>query len=294
MQGTYKVYIDGKVVDQGNIITNAGRIGLLNCIAGKKNGFIESIVVGIGDTAATVNDESLVFEVSGTNVNTSIVDLINEKIYFKGVLPLADQYEVREIGCFPGSILASQLRGSRQASLISNFNSQTRWNDVIGVSTISTDNNRLDDNSIKYSILASQTAKGYASADLDLSSLPPDAKFSFAYYTINIADVIIRFKTDDSNYYHFDAAPVSAGYHISSFLKSDFVSTGSPSWDDINAIEIEALATASNGSIILDGLRYDVTSGIENDLLTRAVFPDPIVKLSGITMDIEYVLDLDI
>jgi len=96
-------------VSTTNVITNPGRLGILNAIAGKRLGFAESLVVGIGRTTATVDDESLVFEVAKCDINTAIVDPVNEKIYFKGVLPINDQYEVHELGCYPSSSLAAKV-----------------------------------------------------------------------------------------------------------------------------------------------------------------------------------------
>ncbi len=294
MQGQYNIYLNDKIVYQKNIITSAGRLGALNAIAGKRNSFIESIVVGIGDTVATENDSDLVFEVGGANVGTVIVDPVNEKIYFKSVLPIGDQYEVHELGCYPTSITTAQNINTQASSLLLNFNSQTRWFDTQGTSTRETTNNRLDVDSIQYSMSASQTVKGYAGVNLDLSLLAENTEFSLAYYSNNLSDLIIRFKNDDSNYYSYDGLTISNGYNISQFLKSNFVSTGTPSWSSINSIAIEATATASPGTISLDGLRYSLSNGIENNLLTRAVLDTPIVKLAGITMDVEYVLSLDL
>lgn len=269
-------------------------MGILNAIAGRRLGFVESIVVGIGETVASITDESLVFEVSGADMTTAIVDPVNEKVYFKTVLPIDDQYIVYEIGCFPNKILAARSAGSISSALLINFNSQTRWYDTTGSHTLGTTNNRLDVNSIQYSISGSATAKGYALVDLDLSYLPDETQFSFAYYASNLSDLIIRFKTDDSNYYSYNSLSVTNGYHISPFAKADFSTTGTPSWNDINSVEVEAIATASPGVVSLDGLRYDLTTGVNNDLLSRAVLTTPVVKMAGVTMDIEYVLDLDL
>lgn len=294
MRGMYNIYSDGKKISHGNVITNAGRLGILNTLAGKRNGFAESICVGIGNTAATINDEALVFQVSGADMTTSIIDPINEKIYFKAVLPINDQYVVYEIGCFPNNFLASQSIDTTSSSLLINFSNLTRWEDVDGEYTLESTNNRFDINSIQYDIVATETAKGYALVDLDLSYLPEETKFSFAYYSSELSDFIVRFKTDDSNYFSYNGLTVSNGYQIASFLKSDFTLTGSPLWSDINYVEIEAIAGASPGVISLDALRYDVLSGENNELLSRAVLATPVSKLAGITMDIEYVLDLDV
>lgn len=289
MQGTYKISTNGNIIEQGNIITNSGRLGVLNAVAGRRTGFVESISVGIGNQTATVDDTQLQFEVSGATISAAIVDPVNEKIYFKAVLPIGDEYEVYELGCYANSITTAQNISSKLSALLVNFNSQTRWTDSAGTSVIGSSNNRLDANSIQATVSGSY--KGYASTDLDLSSLPDDTKFSLASYTMGATAYSISFDTDSSNYYSYTLSNTN-GYKIESFLKSDLVATGSPNWNDINSITISINATS--GFLSLDGLRYDSSNGVENNILTRAVLSSPVQKLAGITMDVEYVLDLNV
>lgn len=294
MQGTYKIFCNGNLIQKDNVITNIGRITALNAIAGKRKGFAESIVVGIGNTSALATNKKLDFLVSGADISTIITDPVNEKVYFKAVLPVGDQYEVYELGCYTSRFNSSAQSGANQGALLNNFNSSTPWISTVGSHTISSTNSRLDADSIQYSLSSSSTGTGYVSTSLDLSDLPADTIFSLAYYTNNIADVVLRFKNDSSNYYTYDAASVTNGYHISEFLKSSFVATGTPTWNNITQIELSATATGSAGTFSIDGLRYDIPNNNENGLLSRAVLSSPIQKMSGLTMDIEYVLELNI
>jgi|SRR5687767_689382 len=294
MQGQYKIFVDGELLYIKNIITAEGRLAAINAIAGKRTGFAESIVVGIGSTAATADDKTLEFLVAGSSISTIITDPVNERIYFKSVLPAGDQYKIYELGCYSSGINAALQTGVSTGVLLNNFNGATTWTDVSGTHTLSAVNSRLDSDSIEYAITASGTVKGYATSAIDLSSLPDSTEFSLAYYVNNLADLIIRFKTDDTNYYSYNGLVVSNGYKIDKFLKSDFSATGSPNWASIVAIEIEATATGSPGTISLDGLRYDIVQAAGSGLVSRAVLSSPMEKLSGITMDIEYVLELDI
>jgi hypothetical protein len=292
MLGTYKICVDEKQVYQRNIITNSGRLAILNSLYGLQTGFAESIVVGIGTTAATVNDTSLVFEVGGSDVAMRIIDPVNEKLYLKGVLPASDHYEVNELGCSKTNLITAQQQGSQRGALLINFNSFTPWIDLNGTHSIVTTNSKLGVDSISYSITASATVDGYVTTGLDLSLLKNNTIFSFAYFASNLADLKIRMKTDDSNYYEYDGLSVTNGYRIDSFARSSFVATGTPDWANITSIAIFATATGSAGTLTMDGLRYDTPSGIDNGLLSRAVLSSPIIKANGVTMDIEYILEL--
>jgi len=294
VQGLYKILCDGIIVHKKNVITDIGRITTLNAIAGKIKGFAESIVVGIGNTSASTSDKKLDFLVSGADISTIITDPVNEKLYFKAVLPVVDQYEVHELGCYTSRFNSAAQSGANQGALLNNFNSSTPWISTSGSHTVSGSNSRLDADSIQYILSASATGTGYVATSLDLINLPADTIFSLAYYVTGISDVILRFKNDDSNYYTYDGVSVTNGYQIAEFLKSDFVSTGSPAWNGITQIELSAIAGGSGGTFSVDGLRYDIPNNNENGLLSRAVLSSPIQKMSGLTMDIEYVLELDL
>lgn len=292
MLGTYKIYANGTEVYQRNIITNSGRLAVLNSLYGVQTGFAESIVVGIGATAATINDTSLEFAVGGSDIQMKIIDPINEKLYLKGVLPAGDHYEVRELGCSKTNLVTAQQQGAQRGALIINFNSLIPWVDVDGTHTFVTTNSRLSVDSLNYSITASGTVEGYMLTGFDLSLLKSSVVFSLAYYASNLADLSIKMNTDNSNYYQYDGLAVSTGYHIDPFMKSDFVATGTPDWSNITSVSVSATATGSTGTLTLDGLRHDTPSGIDDGLLSRAVLDTPILKANGVTMDIEYILEL--
>jgi hypothetical protein len=294
MQGTYKITIGDNTYKYKNIITNDGKLTLLNTIGGKRKGWANAIVVGIGSSAATVDDTALNFAVSGADTSMSIVDYVNEKVYFKASLPVNDNYTVYELGCHAGNIASAQRSSQTGGSLLAVFTtSVSLWTDVQGTSVSDTTNNRIGEDSISYSILAAGTAQGFMNLTNDFSQLPADTKFNFAYHCSNLADLILRFKVDDANYYESDAYSVANGYNISSVSKSAFVATGSPTWTDIRFFEIEATATGSPGSISIDALRYDLIGQTGEGLLSRVVIT-PDAKLIGVTMDVEYVLELDL
>lgn len=272
------------------MITAIGKENLLNAIAGTKKGWATTIMVGIGDTATTVDDTYLEFPISGGDISTVIVDPINNKIYFKATLNVQDEYEIREMACYPGNIIGLQQSGDNGGSTITIFGSQQNWIDLDGTSVANTTHARAGSQTLKYTLTASDTASGYTALNTELGVLKSDAVFSFAYYISNISALDLKFMVDSSNYYHYTGWSLTNGYHIGKVLKSDFVAVGTPDWSTVVTLQIDTTATGSPGALELDALRYD--SAGEATMLTRVVVSPPIKKLIGKTLDIEYVFDL--
>lgn len=293
VRGTYKLTTEDGIVVAKNIITNAGRASILNAVAGKSVGFATSLVAGIGSTTATINDTELEYAVGGNDINAVIADLVNEKLYFKATLPSADNYEIRELGCFSTNYTGAQNSFGAGSIALLVFGENTPWEDDTGISTLANTNNRIGAVSIQYS--AFSTAKGHTAFQQDLAILPDDATFDLAYYVNSISDLILRFKFDDSNYFECATWPVTNGYNIAKVAKSTFTVTGTPSWDNLTVLEVEATGTAA--TLSLDALRYTVpvvSEAINSSLLSRVVLTTPQQKLAGVSMDIEYMLELDI
>lgn len=299
MQGTYRITLGGKayeyknvVYEFKNIITNAGRLGLLRAISGQVNGWAASIVAGIGNTAADVADTSLNFLVSGGDINATIIDPVNEKLYFKATLPLQDDFTIYELGCYASNTLSTQSTESGGGSLLAVFTSDSQWTDTDGTHATETTQSRVGKNSISYTIAASDTVIGHLTYINDLSFIPANANIKFAYHINNVTDIILRFKVDDSNYYQYNGWSVTNGYHIETALKSAFTVTGSPSWSTIQTLEVETVANGSGGTVSLDAVRYELPLSTESDLLSRVVLVTPQQKLPGVSLDIEYLLEL--
>lgn len=291
MQGHYKLTIGDQSWSFKNIVTDAGKRSILNVLAGKKMGLVGSVVVGIGATAATEDDLKLDFLVGGADINVVIVDPVNKKLYFKATLPVQDQYTIYEFGALENSFMGAQQSPDSGGLIIATLSSETNWTDTTGTHTTDTTNSRIGVDSLGYTLSASATGKGYTPLVQDLSFLPDSSSFTFAYYVTGIADVIVRFKVDDSNYYQANTWPVTNGYQISSVLKSAFTTTGSPTWDAIRYLELEAVAGGSGGSVFYDAIRYNRPVGDENNLLSRVVLGTPKNKIAGVQADIEYMLE---
>lgn len=291
MQGIYKIYCDNDLVHEfKNIITIQGKNRIRQILAGKTTGFASSILVGIGSTTPAANDTKLTFAVEGASVMNTMTDDTTNKIYFKTSLPVDKQYKIYELGCYSSN--SATAKQYQQSALLMTFGEATNWTDGSGVHTLNSTNTRLGISSIRYSLSGSGVGRGSVPFQIDLSQLLSDTEFTIAYFSNNISNVKIRFKNSSSDYWESTIIPTNNNaYNISSFAKSSFVATGSPDWTTISSLEIQATATASAGTIDLDSIRYDAISTTESLLLSRALPSSPILKPSGSTMDIEYVLE---
>lgn len=293
MQGTYKINNNGKTYVAKNVITNAGKVSILNAVAGKASGFASSMVAGIGTATATENDTALNYAVGGNDINAVITDSVNQNIYFKATLPSADTYEIYELGTFSINYTGAQNNFGAGSINLLVFGAGPDWTDVIGTSTIATTNNRIGTGSVQYSALGA--AKGYVALEQDFSLLPSNTTFDLAYYTDGVSSLAVRFKMDDANYFEATDWTITNGYHIVKLPLSSFVATGTPSLANIQQLEIEAAGTSA--TLSLDALRYTVpvvSEAISSNLLSRVVLDVPQVKLPGVSMDIEYMLELNI
>lgn len=290
MQGTYKLYLDGDLVScHKNLITNQGKSRIRQMIAGNVNSFASSILVGIGENIANVNDTKLTFAIDGANISGTMVDDVTNSIYFKASLPVRAQYVIYELGCFAANSVTSQQ--IMQNALLMSFGDSPVWISSVGSHSVDDTFTRIGTGSIHYEILASATAKGATPMLINLDQLDSLTIFSFAFYASNINSVKLRFKNSDTDYYEYTISSImDEDYNIITFAKGDFVATGSPTWADIISMEVEIQAQASNGFIDLDGLRYD-SAGQNNLLLSRALAADPTMKPAGSTLDIEYILE---
>lgn len=287
MQGRYNLYLDRELVaTHKNIITTQGKARIRQLLAGQTTSFASSISVGIGEELPTVNDDRLTFAIEGTNILATMVDDINNRIYFRASLPVEKQYIIYELGCYSGD--GGSVSGD--GSLMLTFGDSTQWTDVVGTHTLADTYTRLGAKSIHYAILANETAKGSVPFVASLSQLSMDTVFSLAYYASNLESVKVRLKSTDTDYWEVTGlTSLNNDYNIVTFTKGSFVAVGAPSWDNIVTFEIEVLAGTADGFIDLDAIRYDSIGN--TTLLSKALAGEPTIKPAGSTLDIEYVLE---
>lgn len=248
------------------------------------------ISVGTGTKAVTVNDTALAFEVARIPVLSVSADPNSDKIVFRGSLPPGNINTVYEVGLWS----ATPNDTSRTLKIVGS-SSTLIWTN----STLTNSNVRASLNDVKIDYVANGTTNAeLAGIYEDLSMFRDTDSFVAAYYAgSNLSSVRVRMGTDSSNYFEFLLpAPVASSYNIARVLKSAATKTGSPSWSSINYIAVRPSATAGGpGSIYLDGLRFEVNSfDNSNILVARSVLGTPVAMDVDVDNDIEYSLTVNI
>lgn len=265
------------------MITTQGKSVIFRYLAGNLPRIAESIAVGIGNSAESVNSTTLDFETNRIPVTLVSADIVNDKIIFKGTIPQEYVGTIYEVALWYGN--PAQTAGG--STVIVDFDSDTEewstptWNTALA--RIGTD--------------ALQVAGGASSTLTDIFldlSVFSDADYMSLAYNADAAinNVVLRFSTDVSNYYEYSFA-AATGYEIKKMGKAAFTATGTPDWANITSITVSATGT---GNAVFDGIRAEDADTISTDyaLVARSVLVSPKVKTSDTEMDIEYALEINI
>jgi hypothetical protein len=272
------------------MITNAGRKAIIDYMAGYNPSLAGAILLGIGNTAPSLTDGSLQFEVFRVPVDTISADYANNAVVFKGQVPADQEFVVYEAG-----IQTLYQSGVDFGSLsLLNFNNYELWS----VGTFDSTNSRLGQ-ALRVTAAASTTATASLSGIFyDLSGYSAADQFTFVYRANNpfVSNLILRLKTDATNYYSASfGSPASGVYTLSTFNKGAMTATGSPNWSNITQVDILVTATAGGtAGIDLDGLRIEDRDSVRegNVLVSRSVLGTPITKTLNIPLDVEYAITL--
>lgn len=292
MRGKYTFKQDGRVVAESeNLITTAGKRVIIDYIAGYTQRIAGAILLGIGNTAASLSDKSLNFEVSRVPVDLASADYSNNAVVFKGQVPAEQFFTVYETG-IQTLYVTGQEFGSMM--LLDFDSSSDDWSEGTFVTT----NSRAGE-----ALQLTSTASTSKTANLpglfyDLSGYSDVDQFVLAYRANNafVASAQVRFKTDSSNYYTWTiGSPASGAYTIAAVNKSSLTATGSPSWAEITSIDLVVTSTSGGtGSINFDALRIEDRDSVndENVLVSRSVLGSPVTKVANIPLDVEYTITL--
>jgi hypothetical protein len=321
IKGRYKIYENGiEVCNQNNILTKFGKRFLTNYLAGSVNFSSKNIVIGLGDTTPTVNDNRLDFEfysspvdVNSPNIDTDpITGITTYSIIYKTSLPNDVVGIIKEIGLFPSQSITKTDYSDRY---ISSFENSLSWVDSDGnnPTLVTSPTPRLG--SYLFQITAPtvsspktfSTKEYWFNTDFDLSgySVYDSLTLAFRQADTNLDYIYIRFYSGDTDYYE---TRISGDASITSPNQPDKIKSvtlaelfgsntksGSPDARSINKILVGIKSKSLTATTVyLDGLKindedsFDPTYG----LISRAVLTSPISKVSGKQMDIEYRLDL--
>jgi hypothetical protein len=306
VSGEYVFYEDGKEVGRNkNLITKFGKRYLTQYLAGQSNTNLKDVAIGIGSTAASVNDTQLGFEFYRSPVTMSSIDIQTNSttgissygVVHKTTIPVDVVGVISEIGIFPTVSLSSTDYASNS---ISTFEDNQSWADSNGAfpSVLTTPTPKIGTYYLSMGAAASGTKQYFNNFNIDISGYSALDSLTIAYRQVdlNLDYVFVRMYDSNNNYYEIRyAGDVSTGDKIKSLTLNNFYSSGygvgAPDQTSIVKIGVGVKAKSSGSTAVLfDGLRINDEDAFRTDygLISRSVLSTPIVKTLGKQMVIEY------
>lgn len=273
------------------MITTQGKAFFKRGLAGQ-GGIVGALAIGIGNTAASLNDTKLQFEFARIPVDLTAFDFQNDKLIFKGTLPEEVGGRIYEVGIF--TLQDNPAAGVGNNRIITTFDSDTEdWG--ASAAYVSATHRIGSDALVATPAASATTSLILSNLGIDLSDSLSSDTFTLAYNVdnANTATVRLRFRTNATNYYEYVISNPTTGYKLQAFTKGSLTVVGTPDWLDINEIEIQVVATSGGAaSVWFDGLRIDDTTSVtpEYGLVARFVVSPEVIKSEGVEFDIEYAL----
>lgn len=277
------------------MITTQGKTFIKRYLAGQSGTLAAALSVGIGNAAANLGDSRMQFEFARIPIVVTDYDFAADRLVFKGTLDEEIEGTIYEVGLWTDEV--NSASANQESRLLTSFDSATEdWD----IETFDTANTRIGIDSLKHTPAASAVSASLLTGiTLDLVDFTSLDTFVLAYYVgnANTGSVKIRLRTDSANYYEFTVNAPTAGYKFASFQKGTATVVGTPSWADINEIEVRTTAAAGGAAAVqYDGLRIEDVDSIAPDygLIARFVLATPTVKAEGTVQDFEYALPVTI
>ena len=310
VSGEYIFYEDGKEVGRNkNLITKFGKRYLTQYLAGQSNTNLKDVAIGIGSTAASVNDTQLGFEFYRSPVTMSSIDIQTNSttgvssygVVHKTTIPVDVVGVISEIGIFPTVSLSSTDYASNS---ISTFEDNQSWADSSGAfpSVLTTPTPKIGTYYLSMGAAASGTKQYFNNFNIDISGYSALDSLTIAYRQVdlNLDYVFVRMYDSNNSYYEIRyAGDLSTGDKIKSLTLNNLYSsgygTGAPDQTSIVKIGVGVKAKSSGATAVLfDGLRINDEDAFRTDygLISRSVLSTPIVKTLGKQMVIEYRIGL--
>ena len=199
------------------------------------------IAFGVGETAESLTDTSLRFEIDRTPIILTSYDFTTDRLIFKANLDEGFDGVLYEYALYSREDSNAGVYGSR---LVSSFDSDTEsWFEGGVAATYRTTNTRVGNDSVFLTAGASgNTTVSQPDVTMDFSGYSAADLFSFAFYNdnTNLSSLRYRFFTDTSNYYDFsfNNANFGTAFNIVQIAKGNAVATGVPNWGSITRIPI--------------------------------------------------------
>ena len=310
MFGEYVFYEDSKEIYRSkNLLTKFGKRYLTQYLAGQSTNTLKDIALGVGSTAATVNDTQLGFEFYKSAVTMNSIDIQTSSstgistygVVHKTTIPVDVAGIINEVGLFPNVILGSTDYASNS---ISTFENNQSWTDSTGAypSSVTTPFPQIGASYLSIGAASSQSKEYFYSFDLDVSGYSALDSLTLAYYQsdTNLDYVFVRMYDSNNNYYEIRyTGELSVGYKIKSLTLNNLYSSGfgvgTPDQTSIVKISCGVKAKSSGATVALfDGMRINDEDSFRTDygMISRSVLTNPITKSLGKQMVIEYRIGL--
>ena len=310
MFGEYVFYEDNKEIYRSkNLLTKFGKRYLTQYLAGQSTNTLKDIALGVGSTAATVNDTQLGFEFYKSAVTMNSIDIQTSSstgistygVVHKTTIPVDVAGIINEVGLFPNVILGSTDYASNS---ISTFENNQSWTDSTGAypSSVTTPFPKIGASYLSIGAASSQSKEYFYNFDLDVSGYSALDSLTLAYYQsdTNLDYVFVRMYDSNNNYYEIRyTGELSVGYKIKSLTLNNLYSSGfgvgTPDQTSIVKISCGVKAKSSGATVALfDGMRINDEDSFRTDygMISRSVLTNPITKSLGKQMVIEYRIGL--
>jgi len=308
--GEYVFYDNDKEIYRSkNLLTKFGKRYLTQYLAGQSNTSLKDISLGVGSTAATVNDTQLGFEFYKSPVSMSSIDIQTSSstglstygVVYKTTVPVDVAGIINEVGLFPTVSLNSTDYSSNS---ISTFENNQSWTDSTGAyaSTTTTPFPKIGTSYLSIGAAASQSKEYFYNFNLDVSGYSALDSLTLAYYQsdTNLDYVFVRMYDSNNRYYEIRyAGDASVGYKIKSLTLNNLYSSGfglgTPDQTSIVKVSCGVKAKSSGATVALfDGMRINDEDSFRTDygMISRSVLATPITKSLGKQMVIEYRIGL--
>jgi len=310
MFGEYIFYDNDKEIYRSkNLLTKFGKRYLTQYLAGQSNTNLKDIALGVGSTAATVNDTQLGFEFYKSSVSMNSIDIQTNSstgistygVVHKTTIPVDVAGIINEVGLFPTVSLGSTDYASNS---ISTFENNQSWTDSSGAYALTTTTPfpKIGTSYLSIGATASQSKEYFYNFNLDVSGYSALDSLTLAYYQsdTNLDYVFVKMYDSNNNYYEIRyAGDASVGYKIKSLTLNNLYSSGfgsgTPDQTSIVKVSCGVKAKSSGATTTLfDGMRINDEDSFRTDygMISRSVLTNPITKSLGKQMVIEYRIGL--
>ena len=310
MFGEYKFYEDNKEIYRSkNLLTKFGKRYITQYLAGQSNTNLKDIALGVGSTAATVNDTQLGFEFYKSPVSMSSIDIQTSPltgvstygVVYKTTVPVDVAGIINEVGLFPAVSLSSTDYASNS---ISTFEDNQSWTDSTGAFAPTTTNPfpKIGTSYLSIGAAASQTKEYFYNFNIDVSGYSALDSLTLAYYQsdTNLDYVFVRMYDSSNRYYEIRyPGDLSVGYKVKSLTLNNLYSSGygSGTPDQTSIVKISCgvkAKVAGATAVLFDGMRINDEDSFRTDygLISRSVLANPITKSLGKQMVVEYRIGL--